>query len=203
MRSIQSKQAAALGAALALTSCTAAQPVQPAPKPSTSSPAPQLSSTLNCQDAWEGSTVPVPDAPTAEGVSSLSWTGSPSSYSWPIRGEMNGYPYTGNDGRKYGGWKSPISVEAGSGERLITVDSPSHAALIVASAAEWESGEALHEGQRGLPTSYIVTACDDRAAQFPGMTLVQGPACVVIRVTDRATAKSSTVSVPMYGGTCP
>ncbi len=200
MRSILRKQTVVLIAAMALTSCTPAPPV---PKESTSDLAPQLAASLNCADAWEGTALPAPEAPTAEGVSSLSWTGSPSSYSWPIRDQMNGYPYTGNEGKEYGAWKTPISVEAGSGEQVITVESPPDAALIVASAAKWESGEALREGQLGLPDSYTVRACDDRAAQFPGMTLVQGPTCVVIRVTDRTTAESSTVSVPMYGGKCP
>lgn len=145
MRSIQIKPAAALVAAMAVTSCTT---VQPGPEPNTSSPTPQLSSTLHCQDAWEGSPLSVPEAPAAQGVSSLSWTGSPPSYTWPIRDEMNGYPYTANGGRKYGAWKTPISMEAGSGERVVTIDAPSDAALIIASATEWESSEALRDGPR-------------------------------------------------------
>lgn len=200
MRSIPCKQLAVLIAVFALASCAA---VQPAPSMSTSSLGPQLATNLNCQDAWSGNTVSDVDAPRAEGVSSLAWAGSPAGYSWPIRDDMHGYPYTGNGGQEYGGWKTPITMDAGSGERTISIESPSHAALIIASAAEWETGDALREGQLGLPTSYTVTGCADRASSFPGITLVQGPACVVIRVTDTATAKSSTVSVPMYGGHCP
>lgn len=187
-------------AVFALTSCTA---VQPAPSPSKHSLGPQLATNLNCQDAWSGNTVSDAEAPHAQGVSSLAWTGSPAGYSWPIRDDMHGYPYTGKGGQAYGGWKTPVTIDAGSGERTISVESPSNAALIIASAAEWESGDALREGRPGLPTSDTVTGCTDRASSFPGMTLVQGPACVVIRVTDTATAKSSTVSVPMYGGHCP
>jgi len=145
---------------------------------------------------------PAPEAPTAEGVSSLAWEGSPANYSWPIRDEMNGYSYTGSGGMKYGAWKTPITVAAGSGERTIAIDTPADASLIVASAAEWETSEAVRQGDLDLPDSYTISACEDRPTQFPGMTLVQGPACVVIRVTETATDKFSTVSVPMYGGTC-
>jgi hypothetical protein len=142
-----------------------------------------------------------PEAPKAYGVSSLAWLGSPPNYSWPISG-TDGYPYAANGGKKYGAWKTPITVEAGTGDRVITIDSPADAALIVASEKDWESNQALREGRLDLPNSYTVTACTDRTTQFPGMTLVRGPACVVIRVTDPATGKSSTVSVPMYGASC-
>jgi hypothetical protein len=144
-----------------------------------------------------------PLPPAAEGVSSMAWQGSPSSYSWPIRDEASGYPYTANGGLDYGAWKSPLSVDAGLGERIISIDAPSDAALVIASATDWESNQALRGGQLKLPDFYPVTACEDRITQFPGMTLVRGPACVVIRVTDPATTKSSTASVPMYGGVCP
>jgi hypothetical protein len=200
MRSIRITAAAALVVLVAVTGCTTTQPT---PAPDKSSPPLQLASKLNCEDAWEGSPPPAPEAPAAEGVSSLSWAGSPANYSWPIRDEMNGYSYTGNRGKKYGAWKTPITVAAGSGERTFTIDTPSDASLIVASATEWETGEAVRQGDLDLPSSYTVTACEDRPTQFPGMTLVQGPSCVVIRVTETATAKSSTVSVPMYGGNCP
>lgn len=200
MRSIWSPAAAALVVLVTVIGCTTTQPT---PAPGTSSRPLQLVSKLNCEDAWEGSPAPSPEAPAAEGVSSLSWAGSPANYSWPVRDEMNGYAYTGNGGKKYGAWKTPITVAAGSGERTITIDAPSDAALIVASAKAWGTSEASHQGDLGLPTSYTVTACEDRPTQFPGMTLVQGPACVVIRVFETATAKSSTVSVPMYGATCP
>lgn len=132
----------------------------------------------------------------------MAWQGSPSSYSWPIRDEANGYP-SANGGLDYGAWKSPIFVDAGLGERIISIDAPSDAALVIASSTDWESNQAgSRGGQLMLPDSYAVTACEDRITQFPGMTLVRGPACVVIRVTDPATTKSSTASVPMYGGIC-
>jgi hypothetical protein len=200
MRSLQITAAAALVVLVALNGCTT---TQPAPAPDKPNPRLQLAPNLTCEDAWEGSAPPAPEAPAAEGVSSLSWAGSPANYSWPVRDDMNGYPYTGNGGKKYGAWKTPITVEAGSGERTITIDAPSDASLIVAPASEWETSEAVRHGDPDIPSSYTITACEDRPAQFPGMTLVQGPACVVIRVTEKATAKSSTVSVPMYGGTCP
>lgn len=199
MRSLQITAAAALVVLVAANGCTTKQPV---PARDTPQPRLQLASKLTCDDAWEGSPLPAPEAPAAEGISSLSWAGSPANYSWPIRDETNGYPYTGDGGRKYGAWKTPITVAAGSGEQTITIDAPSDASLIVASASEWETSEAVRQGGLALPTSYTVTACEDRPSQFPGMTLVQGPACVVIRVTQTATAKSSTVSVPMYGGVC-
>lgn len=200
MRSRQITAAAVLAVLAAVNGCAT---TQPAPDRDTSHPRLQLASKLTCEDAWEGSPLPAPEAPAAEGVSSLSWAGSPANYSWPIRDEMNGYPYTGNGGRTYGAWKTPITVAAGSGDRTITIDSPSDASLIIASASEWESSEAARHGDPDVPSSYTVTACVDRPAQFPGMTLVQGPACVVIRVTETTTSKSSTVSVPMYGGVCP
>ncbi|AOY74342.1 hypothetical protein ARZXY2_4843 (plasmid) [Arthrobacter sp. ZXY-2] len=199
MRSIRIAAPAVLAVLVAATGCT---PTQREQAPGIASPQPLLSSRLTCEDAWEGGPPPAPEAPSAEGVSSLAWAGSPANYSWPIRNEMNGYPYTGGRGTKYGAWKTPITVAAGSGERIITIDSPSDASLIIASATEWETSEALREGELDLPDSYTVSACKDRPTQFPGMTLVQGPACVVIRVTENATGKFSTVSVPMYGGTC-
>jgi hypothetical protein len=109
------------------------------------------------------------------------------------------YAYTANGGKNYGAWKTPIRVDAGTGERVISIDSPTDAAIIVTSAKDWESNHALREGQLELPDSYTVMACADRTTQFLGMTLVRGPACVVIRVTDPATGKSSTASIPMYG----
>lgn len=199
MHSIRNLAPAVLAVLVGATGCT---PTQSDPVPDTASPRLHLSSTLTCGDAWEGSPPPAPEAPTAEGVSSLAWEGSPTNYSWPIRDEMNGYSYTSGGGTEFGAWKTPITVAAGSGERTITIDTPADASLIVASATEWETGEALRQEDLDLPSSYTVIACQDRPTQFPGMTLVQGPACVVIRVTQTATGKFSTVSVPMYGGTC-
>ncbi|MDQ0104382.1 hypothetical protein J2T10_004056 [Paenarthrobacter nicotinovorans] len=199
MHSMRITVPAVLAVLVAATSCA---PTQPDPASDTPSPQLRLSSTLTCGDAWAGSPPPAPRAPTAEGVSSLAWEGSPASYSWPIQDEMNGYSYTGTGGTKYGAWKTPITVAAGAGKRTITIDTPTDALLIVASATEWETSEALRQGDLDLPSSYTVSACEDRPTQFPGMTLVQGPACVVIRVTEAATGRFSTVSVPMYGGNC-
>lgn len=199
MHSIRIAPPAVLVVLAVVTACT---PTQPDPVLGTASPRLHLSSNLTCQDAWQGSPPPAPEAPTAEGVSSLAWKGSPASYSWPIRDEMTGYSYTDGGGTKYGAWKTPITVAAGSGERTITIDNPADASLIVSSATEWETSEELRQGDFDLPSSYTLSACEDRPTQFPGMTLVQGPACVVIKVTTTATGKSSTVSVPMYGGTC-
>ncbi len=200
MGSLQITAAAALVVLVAVNGCST---TQPDPAPETSHPRLQLASNLTCEDAWRGSPPPAPEAPAAQGISSLSWAGSPAYYSWPVRDEMNGYPFTGNGGKKYGAWKTPITVAAGSGERTITIDAPSDASLIIASASDWETSEAVLHGDPDIPTSYTVTPCGERPAQFPGLTLVQGPACVVIRVTEQATATSSTVSVPMYGGACP
>ncbi|MCU1553417.1 MAG: hypothetical protein JWM13_903, partial [Arthrobacter sp.] len=62
-------------------------------------------------------------------------------------------------------------------------------------------------GLAGQPTKllmapYTIDACDGRLTQFPGMILVRRPSCVVIAVTNHATGKSTTVSVPMYGANC-
>lgn len=191
-----------LGILLAAAGCSAAQPnpAESAVPPTASDQ--RLESTLRCQDAWSGSVASTPEAPKAFGVSSVAWLGSPPNYSWPIADTTDGYAYTANGGKNYGAWKTPITVEAGMGERVISIDSPADAAIIVASAKDWESNQALRQGQLELPNSYTVTACTDHITQFPGMTLVRGPACVVIRVTDPATGKSSTVSVPMYGASC-
>ncbi len=201
MRSSRVITALALGLLLATAGCSAIEQNPAEPMPHTA-PEQRLGSTLRCQDAWTGNMAGIPDAPKAYGVSSLAWLGSPPNYSWPIAGATDGYAYTANDGKNYGAWKTPISVDAGTGERVISIDSPADAAIIVASAKDWESSQALREGRLELPVSYTVTACTDRPTQFPGMTLVQGPACVVIRVTDPATGKSSAVSVPMYGASC-
>ena len=199
MHSIRVLVPAVLAALVAANGCT---PKQLDPVRDTASPRLHLSSTLNCGDAWEGSPPPAPEAPTAEGVSSLAWEGSPTSHSWPIRDEVNGYSYADGGGTKFGAWKTPITVAAGSGERTITIDAPADASLIVSSATEWETSEALRQEDLDLPSSYTVSAYQDRPTQFPGMTLIRGPACVVIRATETATGKFSTVSVPMYGGTC-
>jgi hypothetical protein len=66
---------------------------------------------------------------------------------------MNGYSYTGTGGTKYGAWKTPITVAAGAGKRTITIDTPTDALLIVASATEWETSEALRQGDLDLPSS--------------------------------------------------
>ena len=199
MQSIRITVPAMLAVLVAAAGCT---PTQPGSASDTASPRPSLSSTLTCGDAWEGGSPAAPEAPTAADVSSNAWEGSPANYSWPIRDEMNGYSYTDKGGTRYGAWKTPITVAAGSGQRTIAIDTPADASLVVASATEWETSEALRQGDLDLPDSYTVSACEDRPTQFPGMTLVQGPACVVIRVTNDATAKSSTVSMPMYGGSC-
>lgn len=155
---------------------------------------------LSCQDAWDGNPVISPDAPAAEGISSLSWLGSPPNYSWPITDEMNGQAYTLADGSPRGAWKAPITVASGQAQQTISITSPSDAKLVLASAADWENNEALREGKVILPQSYTISACEDRAAQFPGMILVSGPACVVIQVSHAAS--TSSVSVPMYGAKC-
>jgi hypothetical protein len=79
---------------------------------------------------------------------------------------------------------------------------PAGAEIAVAAATERESNQALREGQIRLPGSYAIDACDSRLTQFPGMILVRRPSCVVIAVTNPATGKSSTASVPMYGANC-
>jgi hypothetical protein len=194
---------AVLAVLLATAACTVPNKLAPAPESSNTSTEPGLGSNLGCQDAWSGNATTSPDAPKVSGVSSLAWLGSPPNYKWPITDSTDGYPYTANGGTNYGAWKSPISIDQGTGGRVLTIDSPSDAAIIVASATKWESSQALRDGKLQLPDSYTVTACTDRPTQFPGMTLVRGPACVVIRVTDPATGSSSTISVPMYGATCP
>lgn len=162
-----------------------------------------LPSELDCEDAWVGNPTYDPAAPGAEGISSLAWQGSPLSYSWPIDNETKGQAYRALDGSTRGAWKAPITVNAGLGKRTIEVVSPSNADLVIAAASEWESNQALREGRIQLPHFYTINSCPESVTQFPGMLLVQGPACVVIKVTDPATGRSSTVSVPMYGGKCP
>jgi hypothetical protein len=192
-----------LAAIFAMAACTVPKEISHEPSPSHTAAEQSLTSKLGCQDAWSGRADSVPGAPKASGVSSLAWVGSPPNYTWPITDSTNGYPYTANGGTKYGAWKTPISIEQGTGARVISIESPSDAAVIVASAQDWESNQALRDGEIELPESYTVTACADRPTQFPGMTLVRGPACVVIRVADPATGTSSTAAMPMYGATCP
>jgi hypothetical protein len=191
-----------LGMLLATAGCSTAQPNSAESTVPPTASDQRLESTLRCQDAWSGNVASIPEAPKAFGVSSVAWLGSPPNYSWPIADTTDGYAYTANGGKNYGAWKNPITVEAGMGERVISIDSPADAAIIVASAKDWESNQALRQGQLELPNSYTVTACTDHITQFPGMTLVRGPTCLVIRVTDPAIGKSSTVSVPMYGASC-
>jgi hypothetical protein len=161
-----------------------------------------LRSELRCEDAWEGNPTSDPEAPSAEGISSLAWQGSPPNYSWPIENEAKGQAYKALDGSTLGAWKAPTTVAAGLGKRVISIVSPADAEIVIASATEWESNQALHDGQITPPSSYTINGCDSRITQFPGLILVRGPACVVIKVTNPATGKSSTVSVPMYGGNC-
>jgi hypothetical protein len=113
-----------LGILLAAAGCSAAQPnpAESAVPPTASDQ--RLESTLRCQDAWSGSVASTPEAPKAFGVSSVAWLGSPPNYSWPIADTTDGYAYTANGGKNYGAWKTPITVEAGMGERVISIDSP-------------------------------------------------------------------------------
>ena len=200
MSSCQARVALATIMLLAISGCT---PHVPSSKEHSEQPSPaSLRSELRCEDAWEGNPTSAPDAPTAEGVSSLAWQGSPPNYSWPIKNETNGQAYKALDGSTRGAWKAPITVDAGLGKRVVSVISPADAEIVVAAATEWESNQALREGRIRLPSSYTINACESRLTQFPGMILVGGPSCVVIKVTNQATGKSSTVSVPMYGANC-
>jgi len=198
MASFQARLVLATIMLLAMSGCTSPPPrPKESERPSTAS----LRSELRCEDAWEGNPTAAPGAPTAEGISSLAWLGSPPNYSWPIDNETKGQAYRALDGSPLGAWKAPITVAAGSGELDISVISPADAQIVVAAGTEWESNQALRQGQLKLPGSYTIHACDSRLSQFPGMILVRKPSCVVIKVTNPA-GKSSTVSVPMYGAKC-
>lgn len=194
----------ALSAMLGLSAC---EPLNTAPPTEASSHRPlTLASNLGCPDAFSADTgyEPEPsglDTPRALGVSAISWTGSPASYAWPIKDNLSGFAVT-IAGIQYGGWKAPLTLEPGIGERVVTIEGPDDAVLLVVSSKDWGTNPALHEGNVVLHRSYSVKACQSRRAQFPGMILVRGPACAVIKVTDPVAGATSTVSVPMYGGVC-
>jgi hypothetical protein len=123
------------------------------------------------------------------------------SYAWPIQDNLSGFGVT-IAGIHYGGWKAPLTLEPGIGERVVSIEGPDDAALMVVSSKDWGTNPALQEGDVVLHRSYSVKGCQGRRTEFPGMILVRGPACVVIRVSDPAAEATSTVSVPMYGGAC-
>lgn len=171
-----------------------------------SPPALTLASSLECPDAFSADAdrepePPGSDTPSALGVASRSWIGSPAGYTWPIKDDLSGFAVT-IAGVRYGGWKAPLTLEPGIGERAVSIEGPDDAVLMVVSSKDWGTKPALREGNMVVHRSYSIKGCQNRRTEFPGMILVLGPACVVIRVTDRVTGATSTVSVPMYGGVC-
>lgn len=194
----------ALCAILGLSAC---EPLNTSPPTESSAPKTlTLASNLECPDAFSADAdhepePPAPDTPRALGVSARSWSGSPLSYGWPIKDNLSGFAFT-IAGIQYGGWKAPLTLEPGIGERVVSIDRPDDAVLMVVSSKDWGTNPALQEGNVGVHRSYSIKGCQGRRTQFPGMILVRGPDCVVIRVSDPVAGTSSTISVPMYGGVC-
>lgn len=194
----------ALSAMLGLSAC---EPSNTSPPTEGSAPKTlTLASNLECRDAFgtdadRGPESSGSDTPQALGVSSRSWTGSPAGYAWPIKDNLGGFAVT-IAGIQYGGWKAPLTLEPGIGERVVSIEGPDDAALMVVSSKDWGTNPALQEGNVVVHRSYSTKGCQGRRTQFPGMILVRGPACVVIRVSDPEAGATSTVSVPMYGGAC-
>ncbi|GAA3312388.1 hypothetical protein GCM10017710_14050 [Arthrobacter ramosus] len=193
----------ALSAMLGLSACEGSNtspPTEASPKTLT------LASNLDCPDAFSADAdhepePPAPDTPRALGVSARSWSGSPPGYGWPIKDNLSGFAVT-IAGIQYGGWKAPLTLEPGIGERVVSIEGPDDAALMVVSSKDWGTNPSLREGDVVLHRSYSVKGCQSRRTEFPGMILVRGPACVVIRVSDPVAGATSNVSVPMYGGAC-
>ncbi|MDQ0031197.1 hypothetical protein J2S89_003044 [Arthrobacter bambusae] len=165
-----------------------------------------MASNLECPDAFTTGAdhqpePPASDTPRALGVSAKSWSGSPPGYAWPITDNLSGFAFT-IAGITYGGWKAPLTLEPGIGERIVSIDGPDDAVLMVVSSRDWGTNPAFQEGNLGVRRSYSVKGCQDHRTEFPGMILVRGPACVVVRVSDPVAGTTSTISVPMYGGVC-
>lgn len=194
----------ALCAMLGLSAC---EPLNTSPPTESSSPKTlTLASNLECPDAFSADAdhepePPASDTPKALGVSSRSWIGSPAGYTWPIKDDLSGFAVT-IAGIQYGGWKGPLTLEPGIGERVVSIEGPDDTGLMVVSSKDWGTNSALQEGNVVLHRSYSVKGCKGRRTVFPGMILVRGPACVVIRVSDPVAGSTSTISVPMYGGVC-
>ncbi|MFK4297562.1 hypothetical protein ABH924_002713 [Arthrobacter sp. GAS37] len=191
----------------AIVGLSACEPLNTSPPTESSAPKTlTLASSLGCPDAFDADAdhepePPGSDTPGALGVSSRSWIGSPAGYTWPIKDDLSGFAVT-IAGVRYGGWKAPLTLEPGIGERAVSIEGPDDAVLMVVSSKDWGTNPSLREGNVILHRSYSIKGCQNRRTQFPGMILVLGPACVVIRVTDHVTGATSTVSVPMYGGVC-
>ncbi len=193
-----------LSVMLGLSAC---QPLNTSPPTEASSPkALTLASNLECPDAFSEDAGREPEppgsgTPGAIGVSSRSWIGSPAGYVWPIKDGLSGFAVT-IAGIQYGGWKAPLTLEPGIGERVVSIEGPDDAVLMVVSSKDWGTNPALQEGNVVVNRSYSIKGCQGRRTVFPGMILVRGQACVVIRVTDPVAGTTSTISVPMYGGVC-
>lgn len=186
-----------VGVLVALAGCVSEHTPLPTPRPAHASAAPTPVTVTGAECLAPGGTTITPDGEQSlsrYGVWSEPWTDPPGAAQLDYLAPMPlGSDHTLKD------YKTPFFVSPNE-DVTISVLSPTSARLFATTLAQWNrlSGQALDRGQT---TRLRLQGCDG-IASYPGLTLVKGPVCVVLRV-EREGARPADIRVPFFGAGCP
>lgn len=189
-----------LGAALVCvgaTSCTGTVPSPDSGEPTAEPRAVELVEPV-CVAAEDIAVSPDLAARLAEhGIWSLPWSDPPSE-SALLRGLPEVPPGVAEQSLV---WKNALVVREGAAGAVSVVD-PGDATLVVTTWDEWEAGLTAEIVRRREARTVHVRSCDDSSGSYPGMIVMDAPACVELSIEIDGEPERR-IEAPYFGAECP